>query len=39
VGGEWLAQALLIFVPAMFSASLMGSGIQPTEVVAAVRNT
>ena len=23
----------------MFSASLMGSGIQPTEVVAAVRNT
>jgi hypothetical protein len=30
---------LLIFVPAMFSASLMGSGIQPTEVVAAVRNT
>jgi hypothetical protein len=30
---------LLIFVPAMFSASLMGSGIRPTEVVAAVRNT
>ena len=38
-GGKWLAHALLIFVPAMFSASLMGSGIQPTEVVAAVRNT
>ena len=38
-GGEWLGQALLIFVPAMFSGSLMGSGIQPTEVVAAVRNT
>ena len=29
---------LLIFVPAMFSGSLMGSGIRPTEVVAAVRN-
>jgi hypothetical protein len=38
-GGKWLAHALLIFVPAMFSASLTGSGIQPTEVVAAVRNT
>jgi hypothetical protein len=38
-GGRWLAHALLIFVPAMYSASLMGSGIQPTEVVAAVRNT
>ena len=37
-GGKWLAHALLIFVPAMFSASLMGSGIRPTEVV-AVRNT
>jgi hypothetical protein len=38
-GGKWLAHALLIFVPAMLSGSLMGSGIQPTEVVAAVRNT
>ncbi|HMI34335.1 MAG TPA: hypothetical protein VK499_09480, partial [Propionibacteriaceae bacterium] len=38
-GGKWLAHALLIFVPAMFSAGLTGSGIQPTEVVAAVRNT
>jgi hypothetical protein len=38
-GGEWLARALLIFVPAMFSRSLMGSGIEPTEAVAAVRNT
>jgi len=37
-GGEWLGHALLIFVPAMFSGSLMGSGIRPTEVVAAVRN-
>jgi hypothetical protein len=39
VGGKWLAHALLIFVPTMLSVSLMGSGIQPTEVVAAVRNT
>jgi hypothetical protein len=38
-GGEWLAHALLIFVPAMFSGSLVGSGSVPTEVVAAVRNT
>ena len=38
-GGEWLGHALLIFVSAMFSASLMRSGIRPTEVVAAVRNT
>jgi hypothetical protein len=38
-GGKWLGHALLIFVPAMFSASLMGSAIQPTEVVGAVRNT
>lgn len=30
---------MLIFVPAMFSGSLMGSGIEPTEVVGAVRNT
>ena len=30
---------MLIFVPAMFSGSLVGSGIEPTEVVAAVRNT
>ena len=32
-------RALLIFVPAMFSCSLLDSGIEPTEVVAAVRNT
>ena len=38
-GGKWLAYALLIFVLTMSSASLMGSGIQPTEVVAAARNT
>ena len=38
-GGEWLGHALLIFVPAMFSGSLVGSDIEPTEVVAAVRNT
>jgi hypothetical protein len=37
-GGNWLAHALLIFVPAMFSGSLVGSGVKPTEVVAAVRN-
>ena len=35
----WLGHALLIFVFAMFSASLMGSGIRPTEVVGAVGNT
>jgi hypothetical protein len=34
-----LGQALLIFVPAMFSGSLVGSDIEPTEVVAAVGNT
>jgi hypothetical protein len=34
-----LGQALLIFVPAMSSGSLVGSDIEPTEVVAAVRNT
>ena len=38
-GGKWLGDALLIFVAAMFSDRLVGLGIRPTEVVAAVRNT
>src|SRR5688572_22783099 len=38
-GGKWLGDALLISVAAMFSGRLVGLGIRPTEVVAAVRNT